>query len=425
MSASSPALAAYLTASRLAGLVAPLILKRRLARGKEHPERLGERLGRAGMARPEGRLIWLHGASVGEAVSMLPLITALRAQAAAEILVTSGTVTSAERLGPLLPEGARHQFVPVDTAGAVSGFLDHWRPDLAIWVESELWPRLVSETARRGIPMALVNARLSAKSARRWRRAPAMFQSLLGCFALIMTQDRETEARLRDFGATARFAGNLKALVAPPDDHAPNLSGLGHRIAGRPVWLAASTHPGEEVLVAQAHGELRRHVPDALLILAPRHPARGAEVGRILADTGLSTAQRSHGENPGPETAVWLADTLGEMDLWYQLARVGFIGGSLVEMGGHTPFEPISHGVAILHGPHTANFAPAYRALAAAEGAIEVRTPAELAKAVGVLLADPDRRATLIEAAHATHAGLKPDVGAMARELLALMERRS
>lgn len=352
---------------------------------------------------------------------MLPLIHALQDRATVEILVTTGTVTSAERLTAVLPAGARHQYVPVDTAGAVQRFLDHWRPDLAIWVESELWPRLVVETAARGCPMALVNARLSARSHARWRRAAAMARALFRRFNLILAQDTETVARLADLDVNASFAGNLKALVEMPPPARPSLEVMQGALAGRTVWLAASTHEGEEGPVLQAHKTLLSET-DTLLILAPRHPERADEVAALVRETGLSLARRSVGDLPTERTQVYLADTLGEMALWYTLAPVTFVAGSFKPRGGHTPFEPIACGSAVIHGPHVENFAPAYAALEEAGGAMEVRDDVDLAAKLRTLMTDEAVRATMVESANAAHALLRPDVGAMADELLALME---
>ncbi len=425
---SSPGLAAYLLASRLADPIAAPILRRRLARGKEDRARLGERLGRAGLPRPAGRLIWLHAASVGEATSALPLIAALRERDevrcapgdAATVLMTTGTVTSARRMAEVLPAGALHQFVPVDTRDAVRRFFGHWRPDLAIWIESELWPRLVYETARRGVPMAMVNARLSAASLRRWRRLPAMARRLLGGFRVILAQDGETMTGLASLGVSARFAGNLKALVDPPGCDAGELEEARAALGHRPVWLAASTHAGEEAQVIRAQMELLEE-GTPLLIVAPRHPQRGDEVAQLLAAAGLRAVRRSRGEGPDAATQVWLVDTLGEMGLWYRLAPVAFIGGSLVPMGGHTPFEPVQLGSAVLHGPHVANFTPAYAALDDGEGAVAVSDAGGLAAAVAGLLRNPGAARRLCDRARAVHQGLKPDVRAIADELLGLM----
>jgi len=416
------ALAAYLALSRLGGPVAPLILAARARRDKEDPARIGERLGRASAPRPAGPVIWLHGASLGEAVSLLPLLPALaRAAPSAGLVLTSGTVAAAKRLSDALPGGAIHQYAPVDTAAAMRRFLDHWRPSLAIRADSELWPRMLVEAADRGIPVALVNARLSARSAARWARLPGMARALFAPLALAITQDAETAARLTRLGADparVREGANLKSAVAVPDAPAEALARARAAVAGRPIWLAASTHPGEEAAAAAAQATL---APQTLLVLAPRHPDRGAEIAADLAARGLSAARRSLGETPGADTRVWLVDTLGEMGLWYRLAQVVFVGGSLAPHGGHTPFEPAALGPAILHGPHTENFAPVYAALAAEGGAIRIAEAAALGPAVARLMENPDRRREMAAAAARVRAAMTPDLEALAGELAALM----
>lgn len=416
----------YLLASMLAGPLARPILKKRLARGKEDGARLVERLGQTIVPRPQGPLIWIHGASVGEAMSILPLLKTLLAQRDdLHVLVTTGTVTSARRLADLLPDRAFHQFVPVDTRSAVRRFLSHWRPDLAIWVESELWPRLVTDTARRGIPMALVNARFSGKTLDSWKYAPLMLRALLESFRMIRTQDPETSIRLRQFRIASRFAGNLKALIETPDCDPVALKAATSATTGRKVWLAASTHPADEQEVIPAHRSLtdRLDAPP-LLIFAPRHPERGGEIAQALTDAGFSVALRSRGELPDAHTNVWLVDTLGEMGLWYRIAPVTFAAGSFGTAGGHTPFEPILLDSAVIRGPNVSNFAPAYAALDARGGALKVGSPDELAGAVEGLLTDDRAHAHTIEAARAAHADLMPDLDALTAELLALVDSK-
>ncbi|MBK0397886.1 3-deoxy-D-manno-octulosonic acid transferase [Limibaculum sp. M0105] len=423
----SAALSAYLIASRAAGLVAPMILRRRLARGKEDPARLAERLGRADVARPAGRLVWLHGASVGEAVSLLPVIRELGARDPdLHVLVTTGTVTSARRLASELPAYAVHQFVPLDTAGSVRRFLDRWRPDLAIWAESEFWPRLMIETSRRHIPMMLVNARVSARSASRWRRLPGMARILVRLFDRIVTQDAPTRERLIAMGADparVREGGNLKMLAMPPRVDQATLEEFRDALGDRPVWLAASTHPPEEEVVLAAHRLIAQSVPDLLTILAPRHPERAAELSRWLRQEGLALALRSEGDLPTRETEIYLADSLGEMDLWLRLAPIALVGGSLADMGGHNPFEPAELGAAILHGPHVENFAPAYAVLTASGGALVVSDAASLAQAAKTLLLHPTHRSALVAAAREALEQSRPDVGALVTEALALLPR--
>ncbi|MEM7745700.1 MAG: 3-deoxy-D-manno-octulosonic acid transferase [Pseudomonadota bacterium] len=418
----SAALAVYLAASRLLGPLAPVLLQRRLVRGKEDGTRLGERLGRTARPRPDGRLVWVHAASVGEAVSALPLIDAILAQSDAHVLMTTGTVTSAQRMAGNLPERAIHQYVPVDTAAAVTAFLSHWRPDMGIWIESELWPRLVVETARRRVPMAMINARLSARSAARWGRARAMASGLFGRFDQILTQDTETIDRLATLGVDAAFAGNLKALAPVPEPDPDELNRLQTVLAGRPVWLAASTHRGEEEIILAAHERVHAQT-GAVLILAPRHPERGDEIMQLVASPGNAVWRRSGGEQPSSDHSIYVADTLGEMGLWYRLAPVTLVGGSLVDRGGHTPFEPTGCNSAVVHGPHVANFAPAYRALSARMAAVNVDPSAEVvASAVQDLLMDAAARAEMIKRAQEVHSTLKPDVDTLATDLLSLME---
>ena len=424
-----PALAVYLAATRVAGPLAHWLLARRMKDGREVSARLGVRFGWAGVARPGGesgrRLIWLHGASVGEGLSMLPLIAELRRQAPeVACLVTTGTVTSARRMAELLPEGCIHQFVPVDTSAAVRRFLDHWRPDLAIWVESEFWPGLMAATARRGVPMMLVNARISARSARRWAWAPGMAAVLVRLFQRVVTQDAETAGRLVALGAEpgrVREGGNLKALTPVPGCDTAELERLRAALAGRPLWLAASTHAPEEALVAEAHQAAARSLPGLLTIVAPRHPERGGEIAGLLARQGLSVARRSLGE--APEADFWLADTLGEMGLWLRLAPVTFVGGSIAARGGHNPFEAAALGSAILHGPETGNFAPAYAALAEAGAARRVADGAEMAEALAAIHGSEEIRRAMTDAAKAVRKRLEPDVAALAAESLALMRQ--
>ncbi|MEM0921935.1 MAG: 3-deoxy-D-manno-octulosonic acid transferase [Pseudomonadota bacterium] len=415
------ALTAYLGLSRIAHPLARLLIRLRLARGKEDPVRYPERLGEPGLARPKASVIWFHGASVGEAMSILPLVRAyLDAAPDVEALMTTGTLTSARRLEGLLPPRCRHQFVPVDTAQAVRAFLDHWRPDLAIWVESEFWPRLMVETAARGIPMVLANARVSETSAKRWEGAGGMAAYLTGLFSAIDAQDDETVARLTALGtepAKLRMAGNLKALAPVPEADPEALADWETRLGDRPVWLAASTHPGEEEAVLDAHVVLP---PETVLILAPRHPDRGRIVAEMIKERQMPFIRLSLGEVLGPETRVILADTLGQMGLWLRLAPISFIGGSIVAMGGHTPFEPAAIGSAILHGPHTENFAPAYAALARTQGARQIGSDSELAREITVLSHDHSARAEMVARARVVQ-DLAPDITAMVRQGLALM----
>ena len=389
------ALAAYRGFTTLIGPLLPLYLAARRLRGKEDRARFAERLGHAGAARPPGPLAWLHAASVGEAVSLLSLIDRLsRERPALNLLVTTGTVTSARLLETRLPAGqARHQFVPADRPLYVRRFLDHWRPDLAIWVESELWPNLVDATQQRGIPTVLLNGRMSRRSYDRWRRWPGLIGPLLGRFALCLAQDAEQAARLGELGARAAgTVGNLKSAAAALPADAHELALLGAEIDARPRWLAASTHQGEEDAVAAVHRKLQSRHPGLLTIIAPRHPVRAAEIAAALSSQGLGVARRSQGDAITPAVAVYLADTLGEMGLFYRLADIAFIGGSLTPLGGHNPLEAALLGCAILHGRDMSNCAATAAELAAAGGAATVGNADELAAALDRLLTDPAER---------------------------------
>ncbi|PWE32641.1 3-deoxy-D-manno-octulosonic acid transferase [Maritimibacter sp. 55A14] len=398
----SPALAAYLLFSAHAGGYARRLLDRRLSEGKEDAPRIGERMGAPGADRPEGPLVWFHAASVGETLSLLELIRRMgEARPEAHFLVTTGTVTSATILATRLPPRTLHQYVPLDIRAAVVRFLDHWKPDLAVWTESEFWPRLMHETHRRGVPMVLVNARMSRNSQKRWRWARGLLRSLLGSFDHVLAQDRVTAGYLRRLRVPAsriEVAGTLKEGSAALPCNEAERAALAAQLDRRPVWLAASTHPGEEEIVVTAHSEAARSARRLLLIIAPRHPERGPAIARTLRKAGWEVALRSADEEPEEETQIYIADTLGEMGLWYRLAPVSFVGGSLVEIGGHNPFEPGALGSAILHGPHVANFADVYARLAAAGGALEVQDAEGLgARLVEVL--PPDKAAALAHAA--------------------------
>jgi 3-deoxy-D-manno-octulosonic-acid transferase len=401
------ALAAYRGVTTMLGPLLPLYLAARRARGKEDRARFGERLGHAGTTRPPGPLAWLHAASVGEAASLLSLIERLnRERPALNLLVTTGTVTSARLLETRLPAGqARHQFVPVDRPLYVRRFLDHWRPDLAIWVESELWPNLVAATQARGIPTVLLNGRVSQRSYKRWRRWPGLIAPLLGRFALCLAQDAAQAVRLVELGArNAGTVGDLKSAAAPLPADAHELAQLGAEIDARPRWLAASTHQGEEDAVAAAHRKVQPRHPGLLTIIAPRHPVRATEIAASLRSQGLGVARRSQGDAITAAVAIYLADTLGEMGLFYRLADIAFIGGSLTPVGGHNPLEAALLGSAILHGPDMSNCAAAAHQLAQAGGAIAIGGTDELAAALDRLLADPTERRRRSKAAGAVAA---------------------
>jgi 3-deoxy-D-manno-octulosonic-acid transferase len=387
----------YRAATSLGGPLLGLELRRRLRRGKEDPARLPERFGVPGLPRPEGTLVWVHAASVGESLSVLPLIDALLERwRGLEILLTSGTVSSARILAARLPQRVLHQFVPLDRAAAWRRFLGHWRPSLALLVESELWPNLILEARGRGVPLALVNARLSARSFRRWRRAPASARKLLASFDLCLAQSEGDGERLAALGAReVRAVGNLKRAAPPLPADPQALAALAAAVGERPVWLAASVHPGEDEAVLAAHRRIAADVPGLLTIVAPRHPERGDALATRIAAQGLLLARRSRGELPSAVTAVYLADTLGELGLLYRQARLAFIGGSLIPHGGQNPLEAARLGCPPLLGPHMDNFREIADALLAADAALAVADGEALARTVGDLLEDEAARDAL------------------------------
>lgn len=411
------ALAAYRTAGRLAAPVVDLALGLRRRAGKEDPARRAERRGIAGHPRPTGRLVWVHAASVGETLAVIDLVERLVARGT-PVLVTSGTVTSAAIAAERLPAGALHQYVPVDVAPWVARFLDHWRPDLAVFVESEIWPATIRALDDRGIPRVLVNARVSERSARRWHRLDGLPRALFGGFALVLAQSDGDGERLAGLGAPRVLAtGNLKFDRPPLAVDAAELGRLRAGLAGRPAWVAASTHDGEEAIAAAVHARLTTRLAGLLTVIAPRHPRRGDDIAATLAAAGLRVARRSQGETPEAATDVYLADTIGEMGLVYRLAPIAFVGGSLVPHGGQNPIEPARLGVAVLHGAAVRNFADLYRALDETGGARPVADADDLAEAVAALLADAAGRAAMVDHAQAV---VDRSTGALDRTLAAL-----
>lgn len=370
-----------------------VMLRVRLARGKESPGRLGERRGIDATPRPPGRVLWLHAASVGETASILPVLGVLLRDATdLSVVFTTGTLSAARLLAQRLEADRQgrvlHRYVPLDVPAWAARFLDRWRPDAAAFVESELWPNLLFACRARGIPLMLCNARMSGRSFARWRRMPRVARELLATFSRIQPRSREDAERLRRLGA-ARLdpPADLKFAAAPlPVDDA-ELARLGRLLAGRPVWLAASTHPGEEAMAFAVHRALAGQHPGLLTIVAPRHPERGAAIAAVAAP--LPASRRSLREAP-PASGVWVADTLGEMGLWYRLARIVFVGRSVIPPGGgQNPLEPARLGCAIATGPHTANFLEHVVLLRQAAALEVVADAAALGRFVAAKLADP------------------------------------
>jgi 3-deoxy-D-manno-octulosonic-acid transferase len=410
-------LAGYRLFGRIANPALAVVWARRARRGKEDPERRGERFGHASQARPEGRLVWLHAASVGEMNAAEPLLAALLREGA-KVLLTTGTVTSARIAESRVRAGVIHQFVPYDTPGNIGRFLDHWHPDLAITLESEIWPTTITSLSDRRIPLVIASATMSERSEKSWSRVPMLARRIFSRIALCLAQTETDASRLAAFGARrVVVAGNLKfdSRSLPADPEA--LAELRRAIGARPVWLAASTHEGEEAIVGRVHTRLKARFPGLLTLLVPRHPERGAEIAALLRGHGLAVTRRAEAETMDAHTDIYLADTIGEMGLFYRLAPVAFIGKSLVSEGGQNPLEAARLDSAILTGPHVSNLEDIYAPLIAAGGAYVVEDEEALWAAVAGLLEDPAlaaRRAAT--AARVVDAGS----GALARTLEAL-----
>jgi 3-deoxy-D-manno-octulosonic-acid transferase len=410
-------LRAYQRLSAAATPLAPLLLSRRLKRGKEDPRRIAERRGEAAVERPAGPLIWTHGASVGEMLAVTPLVESLRARGF-NVLVTSGTVTSARLAEARLPAGAIHQFVPLDAPRFIARFLDHWRPNLALFAESDLWPNLIVACAHRAVPLILINGRLSQRSYARWRRLPRTIATLLARFDLCLAQSQGDAERYADLGAPrVSMTGNLKLDVPALSVDGQKLAAVQAAIGSRPIIVAASTHAGEESLIIEAHRRLRASFRGLITIIAPRHPERGPGIVDIASVAGLPAAMRSRGHLPDRATEIYVVDTIGELGLVYRLSPIVFMGGSLVRHGGQNPIEAAKLGAAILHGPHVSNFTEIYSALDGVHGAEEINDVNKLTVRFGAFLTDAKTRGAVSKAARETVELLG---GALDRTLAAL-----
>jgi len=405
--------------SRAARPVLYGLLLVRVRRGKEDPARLAERRGRPSLPRPEGALVWIHCASVGETNAVLPLIERLVGRGL-PVLLTTTTVTASRVAAEKLPPGALHQFAALDVVTYLHRFLRHWRPSLALFVESELWPVALDELHRKAIPAIVVNGRMSKRSARGWSRFPLVHRAIFGRITEVLAQSADDADRFRALGvAKVRDVGNMKydgaALSAEPGA----LDSLRAALGEGPRWLAASTHPGEEDLVAEAHARLEERWAGLVTLLVPRHPQRGPEIRARLAEAGHTVALRSSGEPIPSEGGIYIADTIGELGLFFRLAAVVFMGGSLVEKGGQNPIEPGRLGCGVLVGPHTDNFSAVYRTFLNAGGAVSVADVGTLVATVDRLLADPEETAAIAEAA--SQVALAHG-GAVERTMLALKD---
>ncbi|CAN5208892.1 3-deoxy-D-manno-octulosonic acid transferase [soil metagenome] len=410
-------LAAYRRLSALAMPLAGPLIARRLKQGKEDPARIAERRGVASAERPVGPLIWIHGASVGEVLAAAGLIERLRAMNI-RILLTSGTVTSAAIVARRFPPDVIHQYVPFDSPRFVSAFLDYWKPGLALFIESDIWPNLILSSAERRIPMVIINGRMSPRSFPRWQKLRGAISSLLECFELCLAQSERDGERFAALGCpNVVTSGNLKLDVEAPPADVKKMERLKEAVQRRLVFVAASTHPGEDEIILDAHRRLAARIPQLLTVIVPRHPDRGLGIAQMLASAGMQVALRSRGELPGRATDIYVADTMGELGLFYRIAPVVFMGGSLVAHGGQNPIEAIKLGGAILHGPHVFNFDDIYESLDQAGGALRAETGEEFVKSLGHLLVNPIARQRSVGAAEGVVARLG---GALDKTLNAL-----
>ncbi len=391
-------LASYRVAGYMAGPFVRRKLRRRAAVGKEDPTRIAERFGYASVSRPDGPMVWIHAASVGESLAALPLIAkAHDLYPDIRFLLTTGTVTSTNLLRTQLPPFVVHQYAPVDLPATVRRFLSHWKPDAALLIESEFWPNMLLGLDCRAIPRALINGRISPETHARWSSLRPVIADLLAGFEICLAQSHRDAAFLSDLGASHVLAtGNIKEAAAPLPVDDQELAAVAESLRGCPRWVAASTHPGEEAAVALVHRELEPLIPDLLTIIVPRHPERGAEVFAVIRQLGLRVALRSRGDTPGPGTGIYIADTLGELGLWYRLCPVVFVGKSLIGKGGQNPLEPARLGCALLFGPSMSNFEQISAELVSYGAAQWVEDANALRRAVAALLDDGDARSKMM-----------------------------
>ncbi|MDH5772347.1 MAG: 3-deoxy-D-manno-octulosonic acid transferase [Rhodospirillaceae bacterium] len=378
----------------LTSLGAPLIslyLMRRMKRGKEDAKRFNERLGMPSIDRPVGKLVWIHAASVGESISMLKVIeNILQKYPGWSALVTTGTVTSAKLMKQRLGERTIHQYVPVDRVKYIRRFLEHWKPDFAIWAESEFWPNMVIETRASAIPMVVLNGRMSKRSFERWQRYPAIIKQILKSFTAVLAGSELDAQRFLELGAPNVSApGNLKYASGPLPFDENELERLKLEIGGRKIWLGVSTHPGEEAIIGEAHKILEKKHAGILSIIIPRHPERGEEIATELMGLGLNVSRRGNGQKINSDTNIYLADTMGELGIFLRMAKIVFMGKSLIGMGGQNPLEAAWLDSAIVFGPNMDNFEDISSSLLKAGGAVQISNPTELAPTISALLSNP------------------------------------
>ncbi len=389
----------------------------RAAKGKEDRHRRRERYGITRVARRDGPLIWIHAASVGEMTAITPLAEYI-VNLGIQVVLTTGTVTSAQIAGERLGGKAIHQYVPLDLKPAVSRFLNHWKPDLAIIAESEIWPMTILELGVRRVPQVIVNGRLSERSFRAWEKRSYLAEALMENLSLVMAQSDVNAERFRALGARPVIVtGNLKVDTDPLPVDESALKSVTAQIGNRRTWAAVSTHEGEELIAMEAHKLLKARHKNLLTIIVPRHSDRAAGLAEKMTAMGLKVARRSHGDVILPETDILLGDTMGEMGLYLRLTEIAFVGKSLTGEGGQNPLEPAMLGTAILSGKNVQNFRESYQALIKRGGAKLVRDRDMLAGAVNYLLTNPEMRAKMISQAADTVADMR---GALEHTITAL-----
>lgn len=392
------ALRAYRKLSAICTPLASVLIRRRLKQSKEDPARIDERRGIARIERPDGPLVWIHGASVGEVLAAAALIERLRSLGM-QILLTSGTVTSAAIVAKRFPPDIIHQYIPYDAPRFVARFLNHWKPSLALFIESDLWPNMILSASKRRIPLVLINARMSQRSFPRWQKMSTTIGALLGCFDVCLAQSETDADRFARLGSrSVVVTGNLKLDVQAPPGDVTKLETLLTATRDRPIVVAASTHPGEEEIIAGAHKALTGFFPGLLTVIVPRHAHRGESIAQAMKPTGAQVALRSRNELPEARTDIYVADTMGELGVFYRLSPVVFMGGSLVPHGGQNPIEAVKLGASVIHGPHVFNFTDVYDALNGAGGARLAGSPEELVKLIGQMLGDVAAREAAIDA---------------------------
>ena len=372
-----------------------LLLKMRTARGKEDPARLCERMGKSSFPRPNGPLVWLHAASVGEAQSALILLSAIgKTFHGINILVTTGTVTSATLMQRRLSGNTIHQYVPIDHPDWVGKFLDHWKPDLALWMESELWPNMLNGLKQRNVPAVLVNARLSDKSYRFWGMAKSFAKTLLDCFTLVLAQTEKDAGRFKNLGAAnVLITDNLKYSAAPLPSDELALSTLTLGVGNRPCWVYASTHAGEEALACRVHKRVKEKLPDLLTVIVPRHPERRDEIANTCFENNVKFRLRGNTLTlPSSEDDIYIADTLGELGLFYTLCPIAMIGRSFSNDGGggHNPIEAAQLGCAVITGPNNQFQTQLYEDMRADHAVTDVQNEDELVTALLEFLTEPE-----------------------------------